>query len=125
DNSGDRAADHPPRRTPRSAFSVGQMIVFSAATQSALHRTIVYLIGDAGTVSIYGGKIPASPDAPVGSQPLLAKLKFQRNPRVGPDEPFGDFEKGAAIQSGRATWARIKNDLAAIFDCDIGKTGSG
>ena len=103
------------------------IISYSAAAQSALRRTVVYMIdggSDAGTVSVYGGEIPASPDSPVGARPLLAKLKFKRNPRVGPDEAYGEFEEGIVGQSGRATWARIMNDGSAVFDCDVGELGS-
>src|SRR5437879_2437678 len=99
------------------------MIWYSAAAQSALRRTIVYLMdggSDAGTINVYGGTKPASPDSPVGARQLLAKLKFKRNPRVGPDEAYGEFEEGIVGQSGRATWARITNDGSAVFDCDVG-----
>ncbi len=104
------------------------MIWFSTTAQSALRATIVYLMdggSDAGSVSVYGGERPASPKSPVRAQPLLAKLKFNRNPRVGPDEAYGGFEESIVGQSGRATWARVMNDGSAVLDCDIGEPGSG
>jgi len=41
------------------------IISYSAAAQSALRRTVVYLMdggSDAGTINVYGGTKPPSPD---------------------------------------------------------------
>ena len=82
-----------------------------------------------GTIKIYTGSMPATPETAIGVQVLLGTLVFS--------DPCGNVSSGVLTMSaisqdvsadatGTATWARIANsDGTAIFDVDITATGGG
>jgi hypothetical protein len=76
---------------------------FSAEAQRALGATWSKLIdgdkGDDASLEFYSGEMPPSPDDPVTTQKLLARLYIKPHTmRVEPDN---------AVASGDAGWARI------------------
>lgn len=93
-------------------------------------------VGGAGSIQIYNGAQPASPDVAIGSQTLLAEITLEA-------EAFGDATTGsgaeddyilatanglpntdtAADASGVATWFRAVDGAGkAVIDGDIGAT---
>jgi hypothetical protein len=92
-------------------------------------KTAIDAGSGAGTIKIYDGSQPATPqDAPTGSNHLLATLSFG-------DPSFGAASVGVitaaaiaqqnAVLSGTAAWARIADsDGNAIMDVDVGTSGA-
>ena len=81
-----------------------------------------------GTVKVYDGTRPATPDTAITSQALLAPFTL--------GSPAGTVTLGvwtaepiaSALVSadGSATWARIADSSGAVIaDADVGATGSG
>lgn len=83
----------------------------------------------AGTINIYSGTIPATPETAVTSQTLLGTLTFS--------DPAGVIADGALTMStitqdasadatGVATWARVlDSDANVVMDIDVTTTGGG
>jgi hypothetical protein len=94
---------------------------YSAEAQRALAETWSKLIGGNGDawIKFYTGKMPESPDHPVTTQKLLARLYI--NPFTLRPEPAN------AIASGDTTWARIVGASGrAVADCVVStKDGPG
>jgi hypothetical protein len=97
----------------------------SSAAVSAAADAVTRLL-DGGTLRIYAGRQPASADAPVIDQTLLAELAFGR-PAFGSaldgsakaNEIAPDME---ANGGGKATWFRtVSATGAAIFDGTVGR----
>jgi hypothetical protein len=87
---------------------------YSAAAQRALSETWSKLVdggkGDDAWLEFYSGKMPTSPDEPITTQKLLARLYIMPyTMRVEPDN---------AIASGTVGWARIvgtNGDAVAVL----------
>jgi hypothetical protein len=81
-----------------------------------------------GTLKIYSGTRPATPDTAISGQVLLATFTF---PDPAGTVENGVWTKGAIEQamvavSGTAAWARIFDSTGTVIaDCDVGATGSG
>lgn len=97
-------------------------IGFSAAAQRALGETWAKLVesgpGDAW-LEFYDGEMPKSPDDPVTTQQLLARLYISPHTmRV---------ETDTAIRAGNARWARVIGTHGrAVADCGVStKDGDG
>lgn len=108
-------------------------IHIAAAAQDALCDLFVDLLdagAGPGTIEIYDGAMPATPETAITDQTLLATLTFS-------DPAFGDAMDGTASAdeiaadtsadaTGTATWARLADsDGTALADVDVGATGSG
>lgn len=84
---------------------------------------------DGGTLGIYSGTRPTANGGAITDQVKLCELTL--------DDPAGEATDGiwicdpipdAAVnlQNGTASWARAKDDAAAVVcDLDVGTTGSG
>ena len=81
-----------------------------------------------GTLKLYSGTRPATPNTAITSQVLLATFTFS--------DPAGTVTNGGwtagtiaaamVAVSGTATWARIYDSTGTVIaDCDVGATGSG
>ena len=83
---------------------------------------------DAGTLKIYSGTRPATPDTAITSQVLLATFTL---PNPSGTVANGVWTKGtiaAALvaESGTAAWARAFDSTdGVIADCDVGTVASG
>lgn len=83
---------------------------------------------DAGTLKIYSGTRPATPDTAITSQVLLATFTL---PNPSGTVANGVWTKGtiaAALvaETGVATWARAFDSTSAVIaDCDVGTVASG
>lgn len=84
--------------------------------------------GKRGTLSLFAGAQPGSPeDRPNGST-LLARIRFN-SPGFGkPSEGSvtAIFDTGdLAVDSGRCSWARVADDDGrGVIDCDVGDEDS-
>lgn len=84
----------------------------------------------AGLIRIYDGTQPADSSVAITSQTLLATLTFTdpgKSTLTGGVLTFAAItDDASADATSTATWARIiDSDLATVFDCDVGVTGSG
>ncbi len=85
--------------------------------------------GAGGTIKIYSGSMPATPqDAPGGSNTLLATLTFQK-PSFGTAATgaitANTIAQAAAVAAGTAAWARIADcDGNALMDVDVNTSGA-
>ena len=82
-----------------------------------------------GTIKIYTGTMPATPETAVTTQALLGTLTFS--------DPCGSVaskqftasaitQDSAADASGTATWARVSDSSGtAVIDLDVTTTGGG
>ena len=84
-----------------------------------------------GTIKVYDGSQPATPETAVSGQTLLATLTFQ-DPTVtagatGSLLTFDSIDDDVSADNGGvATWARILDTAgAAVFDIDVTATGGG
>ena len=99
----------------------------SAAGRNAMLTTLTGLLeagSTAGTINIYDGTVPASPDTAVTTQVLLVTLTYS-DPSHG--TPSGGvitaatITAGTAVGTGTAAWARLKDSNGlAVMDCDVG-----
>jgi hypothetical protein len=83
---------------------------------------------DGGTLRIYDGTQPASPDDAVTTQVLLAEFTLPDPAGTATDGVFGGELPDAALiaASGTASWGRCLDDLGAtVWDGMVGATGSG
>ena len=82
-----------------------------------------------GTIKIYSGNIPATPDTVITSQTLLGTLTCTDpcGTVAGKTLTFsGITADSSADATSTATWARIStSEGVAIIDIDVGTIGSG
>jgi len=104
-------------------------ITTARATQHALLNTLRDLL-DGGSIEIYDGTPPATPDTPIGAQTLLATLTLA-NPSA-PNASGGALVLNpitgdpSAEANGTAAWARIRDAGAnPVIDTPVGTVGSG
>lgn len=106
------------------------MLRLPTDTQNTLANQFSLLIdeGGGGTIRIYDGVQPDSPNDRVGGQTLLVELPFSR--QSFKDASFGTIIANKiptqkAVATGDATWARILNGLGGtVFDCDVAESGA-
>ena len=87
-------------------------------------------MADGGYLRIYDGAQPATADTAVGSQHLLAELRFANPAGSAAAEVFtfnAITPEDSALFNGTATWYRaVKSDgTSPIRDGTVGATGSG
>lgn len=97
--------------------------------QLDLIRTALDAGGDAGTMKIYSGAQPATPDSSITTQRCLATLILSypcSPPAAGSTLKFDRiYEDDGAEANGVATWARFADSSGgAVFDCDVGESGA-
>lgn len=83
---------------------------------------------DGGTVSLYTGTRPATPDTAITDQVLLAAFQLADPAGVATDGVWvGELSDPALIlDTGTPTWARFRDDASGtVCDADVGATGSG
>jgi len=104
-------------------------ITTAQATQHALLNALRDLL-DGGSIEIYDGAQPATPDTPIGSQTLLATLTLA-DP-CAPNASSGALVlnpitgDASADANGTATWARMRGAGAdPVIDTPVGVSGAG
>lgn len=90
--------------------------------------------GAAGTIKVYSGTLPATPETAIGAQILLGTLTLTYNP-CGAVSGSGSgliftystiTQDSSADATGTAAFARFSTSAGTvIFDCDITVTGAG
>jgi len=104
----------------------------SLAARKQLRAAIASLVDAApapGTLAIYDGPMPRSPeDAVNGDQTLLVSLDLA-NPAFGASSNgamgLRQLDQRRAVASGTARWARISDGSGkAVMDIDVGLTGA-
>jgi hypothetical protein len=104
----------------------------STTARNALANAIKTAIdagAGAGTIKIYSGAQPATPqDAPATANVLLGTLTFSKpsfpTGTVGVITASAITQDSSADASGTAAWARLADsDGNAIMDVDVGTTG--
>jgi len=81
-----------------------------------------------GTLKIYSGTRPATPDTAITSQVLLATFAFSDPAGTVTNGVWtvGTIEQAMVVVSGAAVWARAFDSTGTVIaDCDVGVTGSG
>jgi len=99
---------------------------------TSLRNALLNALRDAlngGSVEIYDGAAPVSPDAPLDGHTLLGAFTLP-NP-CAPDAGFGELTLSAidpstGLADGTAGWARLRAaDATAQVDLPIGASGAG
>lgn len=98
------------------------------ASKSAAANAVTAL-ANAGTIQLYSGMRPATPDTAITTQTLLATLTCSATAFAAASNGVATANAVAsgAAATGAATWARLfKSDgTTVIGDCDVGTTGGG
>jgi len=105
-------------------------IAFALATRTARAGEVLAALA-AGTLQVYGGLRPTTPDDAVTDQTLL--VEFPLPTPAGAVNLLGNFEldhasidDALAATDGTATWARLLDAAdGTVADCDCGAIGSG
>ena len=89
----------------------------------------VATLANSGTINIYSGTRPATPDTAITSQVLLVTLTFGATAFGGAANGVATanaISSGTVASSGTAAWARsFKSDASTVIgDCDVGTSGS-
>ena len=100
----------------------------NAARSAALNAMTALLnVGGVGTVNIYSGAQPATPDVAIGAQVLLATLTFSATAfaaAVNGVATANAITSGTAVGTNTAAWARLlSGGGTAVFDCTVGVSG--
>lgn len=99
----------------------------STSLQDAIANAITTKIdagSGPGTVNVYDGNMPSTPNTIITDQKLLCTIVLNK-PSFSPSSSGiitlqGAPIIGTAIKSGLSTWARIQDsDGNAVFDCDV------
>lgn len=83
---------------------------------------------DGGTIEVYGGTRPLSPDVAITDQPLLAIFSLPTPAGTVANAVLtgGSIPAALVLANGNATWARLRDAASAVVgDCDVGATNSG
>lgn len=109
-------------------------IYFTVASAIAAALAITSQFDTGGTIEIYDGAKPATPETAVTNQNLLVSFVIPNNGFAAPaDVPGQNYVEavGAAIaaadpvMSGTATWARVKDSGGdVVFDGNVGTSAS-
>ena len=98
------------------------------ASKSAAINPVAAL-ANSGTINIYTGTRPATPDTPLSGNTLLVTLTFGATAFGAASNGVATanaITSGTAVATGTAAWARIfKSDgTTVIGDCSVGTSGS-
>lgn len=106
---------------------MSDLLAFAVARRQAranLHLTWL----DGGTLEIYSGTRPATPDTAITDQVLLCTFTLADPAGSATDGVFTGTlpDPALVLEDGDATWARAKDDQdGTVWDADVGTTGSG
>lgn len=100
--------------------------ISQAAWNAALNAACALL--NSGTMNIYSGTQPATPDTALSGNTLLATLTFSAtafgNASAGV-ATANSITAGTAGNTGTATFARcLSSGAAAVLDCSVGTSGA-
>ena len=97
-----------------------------SAWNAALNAALATLNG--GTLNIYSGTQPATPDAALSGNTLLATLTFSATAfgnAVGGTAAANAITSGTGLAVGTATFARcLSSGSVAELDCSVGTSGA-
>lgn len=111
------------------------VIKFSTVTKEAILTQVKNAIdggSGAGTIKLYTGTIPATPETAISSQVLLGTLTFSDpcgvvgTPTAGALTFSAITQDSSADATGTATWARIADSSGTtVVDINVTVTGGG
>jgi hypothetical protein len=117
--------------TPSVVLAANNLVISTAARQAALDAVTAKInVGGAGSLAIYSGTQPASPDTAISTQTLLVSCAFSAT-SFGATNSSGvatanAIAQGSPVASGTAAWFRIYagNGTTGVIDGTVGVSGA-